>query len=527
MKISISLTMVIVSAFLLTAAFPPFDLGILAWFGLAPFLFALRQKGLPAAAGLGFMFGVFFGTGAFCWAKSVEAISLPSFLIWLCALSLYFAFFGFFYRLVCKSMGSWILIGAPCLWVVMEYMRSNLFFLAWPWNLLGHSQHDFLSIIQIADITGVYGISFVIIMFNQVLSQVPAYFTGQDMASPVYHQANANIMSQTAYVLVPMAVLGLMFTYGRYSLGTTESQKHIRVALVQANALTRDKMPLIDQANHMKIYTHLTMEAAKKKPDLIIWPDSSLPAPISSSRLVRHTTGKIVHKTGTYLLAGGAGQEKLKPRKGGHQPYSNSNFLISPSGSVQGQYNKMRLLPFNEYLPFQNWISWPGWITTLKKSYLPGEEYTVFEVAGARFGAPICWENLFSAFFRCFVAKGANFMVSTTNEGFWGVSPFSQQALAMNIFRAVENRVAIARVSPTGISCFINPDGKIVERVQDNKGKDTFVSGFLVRDVPLSDKKSFYTVYGDIFAFIAMGVAVLSILFTLLIKKPTLSQWRI
>ncbi len=508
----------VISALLVTASFPPFDLGILAWFGLVPLLFALRQKGSIAAIVLSFMYGLFFGIGAFYWAKNISEISLLNFSLWLIPFSLYFVVFGLFYRLICKNIGAWILVGAPAAWVMMEYARSNLFFLAWPWNLLGHSQHQYLPIIQIASITGVYGISFVIVMINQALSQVPDFFIRKNTVPSYINTKSAHRTNWIVHVSAVVIALGLTFSYGWNRLAKTENHKHLRVALVQGNVITRNKMPLKDQAKHLQVYTRLTMDAAKEKPDLIAWPDSSLPAPIASSRMVRYTVGKLAHETGAFLLAGGAGQEKLGPRKEGYQPYSNSEFLISQSGRIEKQYNKIRLLPFNEYLPLQNIVKWPRWITSLEESYLPGEEYTLFKVSGAIFGTPICWENMFSDFFRRFVKKGANFMVSTTNEGFFGPTAFPHQTLAMNIFRAVENRVAIARITPTGVSCFINPDGKIVEKVQDMNGEDLFVSGFIVRDVPLTNKKTFYTLYGDIFAYASIGVAALTLLASLLRK---------
>ncbi|MBA7674590.1 Apolipoprotein N-acyltransferase [subsurface metagenome] len=216
---------------------------------------------------------------------------------------------------------------------------------------------------------------------------------------------------------------------------------------------------------------------------------------------------------------GGAGYEKCKPRKEGYLPYSNSEFLISPSGRLEAQYNKIRLLPFNEYVPFKGKITWPKWITTVKESFLPGESYTLFQVSGAKFGTPICWENMFPDFFRRFVLDGANLMVSVTNEGFFGRTAAPHQTLAMNVFRAVENRVAVVRAAPTGISAFINPSGEIVDRVRDGNGKDLFVSGFLVRDVPLSNTKTFYTMYGDIFAYVVIGMAGLIIVASLLTQK--------
>ena len=143
---------------------------------------------------------------------------------------------------------------------------------------------------------------------------------------------------------------------------------------------------------------------------------------------------------------------------------------------------------------------------------MPGNSYTLFQVSGARFGAPICWESQFPDLFRRFVRDGAQFMVSVTNEGAFGATSGPHQTLAMNVFRAVENRVAIARAATTGVSAFIDSKGKIVARVRDASGKDLFVPGVLVWDVPLSRRTTFYTLYGDVFAQVAGGVALVILL---------------
>jgi len=260
-----------------------------------------------------------------------------------------------------------------------------------------------------------------------------------------------------------------------------------------------------EQVAHMLAYQRLTLEAAKYGPDLIVWPASSLPAPIAGSRMVRMVIEYLGYQTGSYLLVGGAGYEKMKPRKIRHLPYSNSEFLISPVGHVVKQYNKIRLLPFNEYVPLSNLVKWPGWITNVKESFLAGDSFTLFEVAGARFGTPVCWENMFPDFFRRFVRDGANLMVSVTNDGFFGRTAGPHQTLAANVFRAVENRVGIVRASPTGVSALVSPNGEITDRVLGTGGNDLFVSGYLVGVMPLSNKKTFYTRFGDIFAY-ACGV---------------------
>jgi apolipoprotein N-acyltransferase len=511
----ILLLMVVASSLFVIASYPPLDLGILAWIGLSPLLFALRQRGLFVAACIGFLFGGLFGLGSFSWSLNIATFNIFNFIISLVIFSFYFLAFGIFYKLISRRIGSWIIVGGPALWVAIEYMRSNLFFLSMPWNLLGHSQHRYLLIIQIVNMTGVYGISFLIVMVNQFLSEVLDLLVMK--RSDLLNDINGGPrgLKLGAQFLVGAFSLGLTLFYGWHSLATSNTDKALRVALVQANLLARNNMSVKEQVEYLNIYRQLTKDAAQGKPDLIIWPASSLPAPISS-RLVRFVTVRLAHETGVYLLVGGSGHEKDKERQEGDLPYSNSEFLISPSGHLERQYNKIRLLAFNEYLPLQGIIKWPKWITTIRGSFIRGEEYTLFQVSGAKFGAPICWENMFPDFFRRFVKEGANFMVSVTNEGFFGdrSAPY-YQSLAINVFRAVENRVAIVRSATTGISCIILPNGEIIERIRDGNGKDLGVSGFLVRDIPLSNKKTFYTRYGDVFAFGVIGIALVTVLLSL------------
>ena len=426
------------------------------------------------------------------------------------------------YRLISKYTGAWIIVGAPALWVALEYIRSNFFALSFPWNLLGHSQYRYLPVIQIADITGVYGISFLMVMANQFLSQVPDLFRHQTGFQSFRSTKGRNFALQAVTVVL---VFVFVILYGWHYTGGLESSERIRVALVQANLLTRDNMPIADQKEHLLVYQRLTREAALRKPDLIVWPSSSLPGPFSTA-LVRFTVKRLTSETGIHLLVGGAGREKLSTRKAGFLPYSNSEFLLAPSGYVEGRYDKMRLVPFNEYLPMHGKIKWPRWVTNLEKSFIPGKTYTLFQISGKKFGTPICSENMFPNVFRRFVRDGARFMVSVTNEGFLGHTQAPYQSLVINVFRAVENKVAIVRSATTGVSGFIDPDGEIVDRIRDGDGNDLFVSGILARDVPLSNEKTFYTMHGDIFAYVVMGLAVLIALFSLLAPKVSRSQSR-
>ena len=494
-----------VSGLLLFLALPGFDLGFLAWLGLAPLLFAVRQRGPLVAAGLGFLFGFVFGGGGFYWLNAIPFVTTSRFFLMVAAFSFYYLVFGLLYNLTSRRMGSWMIVGGPALWVALEYARANLGFLALAWNFLGDSQYRYLPWIQIADITGVYGVSFLVVMVNQCLSQLPGL-------------RGARRWQWGPQLAVVALLLPATLLYGWQKLAEPEGGQHVRVALVQANRLARDNKSLRDLTAHLQAYGRLTQEAARDKPDLIVWPSSSLPAPFGSW-LVRGPVNRIAAQAEGYLLVGGAGGDKFAPPRDGYLPYSNSEFLISPAGRLEGQYNKVHLTPFSEYIPLYGKVKWPRWITTLEKSFVPGEAYTLFNVSGARFGAPICWENSFPHLFRRFVLDGANFMVSVTNEGLFGATSGPYQTLTMNVFRAVENRVTVARAATTGVSAFINSKGKIVERIRNADGKDLFVSGVLVRDVPLSKKRTFYTLYGDVFARAATGAAALMLALSVLTAR--------
>ena len=509
----------IVSGLLATLSFPPFDLGVLAWFSLVPFLYALRQRSIGAAAGIGFLFGAALGIGTCYWIYTLENIALPGFFLWQLGFALYFLLFGILYRLICRRIGSWIIIGAPALWVGLEYIRANLFFLSCPWTLLGHSQYLYLPVIQIADIAGVYGISFILVMVNQLISQAVEYFiAGKGLSGRIITQADTII--DRRHVLITIFTFFLIVYYSLATLAPQENTSgSVRVALVQGNVLVDNGMTYEEKKAHLAVYERMTKEAVQQNPDLIVWPATSLPAPPRTDRLVGYTVRDIARSSGAYLLVGGAGYEKVAPKKKGYLPFSNSEYLIRPTGGLGGQYNKMHLLAFNEYVPLQGVIKWPSSITTLQESFLPGEEYTLFHVKDAIFGTPICSENLYSDHFRRFVKKGAQFMVSVSNEGFLRHTVAPYQTLAMNVFRAVENRVTVARAATTGISAFISPTGKILAKIEDEHKRDISVAGILVRDIPLSDKKTFYTRFGDIFSFINIGLSAIFVIIAMTKKE--------
>jgi apolipoprotein N-acyltransferase len=494
-------------------ALPRFDVGFLAWVGIAPLLWTLKRQGAVRGGVLGLIFGYVFGAGTFAWLNGVAGVTPFRFSILVLAFSLYYAVFGSLYAVAARPLGRWMIVAAPALWVALEYLRSNLGVFALPWNLLAHSQYRYLAVIQLADLTGVYGISFVLLVTNELLSQSP------------------ELARKRRLLLRQGLAVGLMITvfliYGWYQLRAIPAAagERFRIALVQANVVPRSDMTSKERMVQLGAYGRLTMNAKTHDPALIVWPSSSLPAPLSFW-MVRVPVNFFAQKAGVPLLIGGAGGEKFATPEPGQRRYSNSEFLISPSGQIEAQYNKIHLTPFTEYVPLNGTIVWPRWITTLDKSFVRGDTYTLFQVGAARFGTPICWENAFPDVFRRFVRDGANLMVSVTNEGLFGETSAPHQTLAMNVFRAVENRVAVARSATTGVSAFIGPTGAILSRVQDATGRDTFVSGILVADVPLSSRKTFYTMHGDVFAQAVTGGALIVVVMALVHRRRAVGESR-
>jgi apolipoprotein N-acyltransferase len=256
----------------------------------------------------------------------------------------------------------------------------------------------------------------------------------------------------------------------------------------------------------MEKYAELTRRAAQEKPSMIIWPEAATPYSIVESPTLYSEVYEHARSSGAYLFLGSTSQ--IKFRSGGPKnKYQNSVFLIGPHMGLKHRYDKIILFPFGEYLPVEKVIPWQRLRVPNLGSYKPGEEYKVFECPGFRFSATICWENGFPPLVRHLVGRGAQFLVNVTNEAWFGQTASPYQFMTYNVVRAVENRRYIARCGNTGVTCIIDPWGRVTDRVRGPAGKDIFVSGYLTgRVVPISGT-SFYTRFGDLPAYISAFAA--------------------
>jgi apolipoprotein N-acyltransferase len=312
------------------------------------------------------------------------------------------------------------------------------------------------------------------------------------------------------YPGIALVLVLLSHLYG-FIGGTSENiGKKYKIALIQGNIDQYKKWDLKYAFEIIDTYSKLTLEAAKSNPSLIIWPETATPGAVTANPWISDEIGRLVSNTNIPLLFG-TGQHRKFGKKDGVRPktkYLNSAFLINPSKKDQQHYDKMRLFPFGEYLPYEQIIPWHLIKIHDSGNYIPGSEFTVFRLPDFRFGVTICWEAYFPELFREFVKRGAQVMVNMTNEGHFGKSCAQYQLLACAVFRAVENKIYLARCANTGVSCIIDPYGRVVTRVIDKNGDDSFVRGFATGFVVPRDEKTFYTMYGDVFAWIAVAGSV-------------------
>jgi apolipoprotein N-acyltransferase len=503
------------SAVLLTLCFPVIDLGWLAWISLVPLLVSISGEKPHYAFFLFYICGLAFFLGIGNWLFQIHGYKILHHAIWGTYLAIYFGLFGLAFSFISKRWGVLpSLVASPFLWVALEYIRSNMGFMAFPWGLLSHSQYQHPSIIQVASLAGNYGVSFLVAWVNTALAAVILLYSSPPPSK--YSAKHASIL-----VIIGGALIASAFWYGHGVISEPLSGKEIKVSVVQGNIEQEKKWDFRYANSIMQTYADLTREASRDRPDLIVWPEAATPRGITLDYRLYGQVKEIASSVGTYLLIGSTHQDKIRTKGQGRFKYTNSAFLIGPDKREKDKrYDKIILLPFGEYLPMKEIIPW-SWIQIPDPgSYLTGQEFTIFENSGCRFSVTICWETIFPDLVRRFVGRGAQFLVNITNEAWFGKSAAPYQFLSMNVFRAVENRVYVVRCANTGVSCFIDPCGRIVGRVRDQTGEDIFVQGVLTRTIRAVDSKTIYTKYGDWFAWLCILASAVAVIFTCL-KRST------
>jgi apolipoprotein N-acyltransferase len=502
-----------VSGGLLVLSFPKFDLDLLAWIGLVPLFIALEGKKPFRAFSLSFVTGWCLFTGIFYWIWTITAFNLLDYLLLAIYLSIYLGTFGLALSFIRSRTTLPLALMAPPFWVALEYLRAHAGFLGVPWMLLGHSLFLHPMIIQVTSLTGVYGLSFLIVLVNAVLAEAIASVRLNSWADLRHTASRLNLNM----IIIAASFLGGSLIYGVWVLSEGPLEEGIRVAVVQGNIPQDRKWDQAFRAEILDRHIALTQKVAVSHPKLIIWPETAVPGDVQHDPALLQELGGMARETGSYLLIGSSAIAKFADKKLAGKQF-NSLVLFSPNGTIAGEYRKQILVPFGEYTPLRGIMRWSEAVAAPRQDILAGDRSTLFTMGSLAFGATLCWENVFPDLFREFVKGGARLMINATNEAWFGDTAAPYQFLAMSVFRAAENRVAVVRSANTGISAFIDPYGRIVEQLKGADGKSVFLEGALTGTIPLSKGPTFYTRNGDVFAFCQIAACVLILLYALLIK---------
>jgi apolipoprotein N-acyltransferase len=511
-KLMLYAALVVVIGSCLSLGFPSNGMTFLPWIALAPFFVFVPTLNLKKGAVFGLLTGAIFFLAVFSWILTVPGYRWIHHALLALYLGSYMGAFGLAISFLSSSAGLTAgLIAAPFFWVALEFARSNFSFLSLPWVLLAHSQYKFPLTMQIASVTGVYGVSFLIVFANTGLAALCIVAVKRWRLKPFESKC---FSEKTGYAIAATAsfLVAASFLFGWYRLSQPMTGEHVKISLVQGNIEQHKKWDPQYTRTIMQTYADLTAEAAKDRPQLVVWPETATPGAIDRNLRLYNQVADIARASGASLLFGSAQRQKIADNSADEVKYVNSAFLIRADVQLQKpeRYDKIRLFPFGEYLPYKYVIPWPLISVPDVGGYVPGNEYRVFEMDGVKFAATICWENLFPEMVRQFVKAGAQFIVNITNEAWFGETAAPEQFLSMNVFRAVENGIFVVRCANTGISCFIDPCGRVVDRVKNDQGNDVFVRGTLTSAIIPLQPNTLFTQYGD---WLAWGCVILSAAF--------------
>ncbi len=483
------------SGLILTTAFPKLGLSVLAWFALVPLFFALRDVSPKSAFRIGMVAGLAHFLSLLYWV--IYTMHHYGFLPWwLCFtlllllatyLSLYTGLFAMVLVRFCRKPAYLVLL-APVFWVALEYARGFMFS-GFPWGLVGYSQSHWLHVIQIADIFGVYGVSFVVVAVNAAVYVMVGHVAGKKWQG---QSMDRWLLVQN--VAICLILMVFVVSYGTRRLDAVKAEmtevKSYGVALVQGNIEQAIKWHPAFQISTTKKYVDMTIAASEHDPKLVVWPETATPFYLGASPKLTRLVTDAAKKTGAYLLVGSPRMQRTADERN----YYNSAYMVTPQGKIDQRYDKVHLVPFGEYVPLKRLLFFAGKMVAQVGDFSAGEKGRTLNWIDekTKIGVQICFEIIFPGLSRSLAKNGAGVLVNLTNDAWFGKSAAAYQHFSMTVFRAVENRRSLVRCANTGISGFVDPTGRIA--AQTALFEDAVVS----ERVPILADRTIYTSIGDL-----------------------------
>ena len=479
------------SGLLFWASIPKADIHLLAWICLLPGFLALSFIDRRQLFLLGLIAGVFAGIGRTYWIT--ETLQLYGHLTLTQALStnilliLYLAlYWGFFFACCARiplssPLFAWI---AASLWVLLEWAQTWIF-TGFPWELLGYSQYRNLSLLQLVSLTGVYGLSFLIVLVNAGLAQA--------------------ILCRSRLLLFvgpQVLLITAILAFGHHRLSTLESEEgeSLRIGIVQGNISQDLKWKTGRAAGATHHYAELTRSLPIGQLDLILFPETALPFYFRHAYYAeqQQQIAALARQMQTPILVGSLGGSW-------EEGIYNRSFLVDSEGIIRDFADKVHLVPFGEYLPLTFIFQYLEELTRQSGEFLHGQHHKALRLpdSGLSFGVFICYESIFPGITRTLARLGASFLVNTTNDAWFGHSAAPYQHFSMAVVRAVETGLPVLRAANTGISGLVAPSGRIL------RATGLFETTAFTVDLSPRTEPTFYVRYGDLFlALCALFLAI-------------------
>jgi len=483
------------STLLLIFSFPNFELYFLAWIALVPLLVAIARRPSPRSAFiLGWATGSLFFYASCYWLtySMIHYGGVPTILAYLLLIpgalvvGVFPGLFALLFALAIQKWGHIAILLAPVFWTALEFIRLSV--TGQLWNALGYSQAYHPTLIRPATWGGVYAVSFLIVAINAAVVFVFVKRTSTALA--------------TAFLIVALVTVVIA---GSPRITTGSVSPYLHVVAVQPNVpMTLIKTPAETKElleRHLLLSTNgLQSLPNDQLPRLVIWPESPMNFTYGSTKAFQELVADFTKQNHTSLLFNSL---EAAPANGSY----NSALLVNEEGQLISQYDKIRLMPFGEYVPLPQWLPGASLITGIVGDFTPGTNYTLMPVGNHRAAVFICIESAYPWIARTMASEGADVLINISNDGYLGPTAVMRQHLANAIFRAVENGRPVLRVTNTGLSAFIRADGSIE---QQTGGFQADVRNWRVSQSPIGTP--FYTRYGDLFVYLCTAITLILIL---------------
>lgn len=493
---------ILISGLLISLSFPTVlfgwhlpNLGFLAWFGLVPLLLFIAEESPRKVFFHAWLTAILFYFISYYWiyvalhdyGGIAPITSIGVLLLLSAAMALYVGAAFFLARWLTLKTKTEFLIVLPASWTLFEWTRNYTPFGGFPWSNLAMSQSSYPWLIQIVDLTGIYGVIFLLVWFNVWVSEAILKWQGK------------TVLLFKQKTIVTFLLLGIVVGYGFFRIDQYQEEAmkgpHLKVALLQPNIPQEEKWDPVFLPKHKAVFQE-AVQSLQNHVDLIVWPETSWFQTLSLETKWVHPQKYFVTPQGNrtpYSLLGLSfyRMENQTDENQGER-YFNSAGLFDAQGNLVGKYHKRHLVPFGEYVPLKRLFSFLKPVAAIG-DFERGTDRTPLAMEGLKIAPLICYEDIFPELSRAMVQDGANLLINMTNDAWYGLSSAAHQHLALSQFRTIETRRTMIRATNTGVSAVIEATGKITAQTP------LFEQSVVIHQIPLLKKQTGYTKLGDWF----------------------------